>query len=55
MNSDDDFGPDLDPDFDIAIPSDPIAEFLEYCSLCSNQKEQEEAEGGVKFNLKRIF
>lgn len=27
---------------------DNIADFLEYCSLCSNQKEMEEAEGGVK-------
>jgi DNA helicase-2/ATP-dependent DNA helicase PcrA len=27
---------------------DPVADFLEYCSLCSNQKELEEAEGGVR-------
>lgn len=26
---------------------DPIVEFLEYCSLSANQKEQDEAEGGV--------
>ncbi|KAI7903351.1 P-loop containing nucleoside triphosphate hydrolase protein [Cokeromyces recurvatus] len=31
---------------DDIVSTDPIAEFLEYCSLCSNQKELEEAEGG---------
>lgn len=41
----DDFGPDSEeyPE----LNTDPITEFLEYCSLCSNQKELEEAEGGV--------
>lgn len=29
------------------VSTDPVADFLEFCSLCSNQKEQEEAEGGV--------
>ncbi|CEG78325.1 hypothetical protein RMATCC62417_12954 [Rhizopus microsporus] len=28
------------------VSTDPVADFLEFCSLCSNQKEQEEAEGG---------
>ncbi|KAI8065345.1 P-loop containing nucleoside triphosphate hydrolase protein [Gilbertella persicaria] len=28
------------------VSSDPVADFLEYCALCSNQKELEEAEGG---------
>ncbi|KAG1474507.1 hypothetical protein G6F56_000323 [Rhizopus delemar] len=28
------------------MSTDPVAEFLEFCTLCSNQKEQEEAEGG---------
>lgn len=28
--------------------SDDIVEFLEYCALCSNQKELEEGEGGVR-------
>lgn len=27
--------------------SDSVVEFLEYCALCSNQKELDEAEGGV--------
>ncbi|KAI8337373.1 P-loop containing nucleoside triphosphate hydrolase protein [Choanephora cucurbitarum] len=34
---------DNDDLFDV---KDPVADFLEYCSLCSNQKELEEAEGG---------
>lgn len=28
-----------------------MADFLEYCTLCSNQKELEEGEGGVKHEL----
>ncbi|KAI9478113.1 MAG: P-loop containing nucleoside triphosphate hydrolase protein [Benjaminiella poitrasii] len=31
---------------DDIVSTDPVAEFLEYCALCSNQKELEEAEGG---------
>lgn len=27
--------------------SDSVVEFLEYCALCSNQKELDDAEGGV--------
>lgn len=38
------------------VSSDPIADFLEFCALCSNQKEQEEAEGGVSdFFYKRML
>jgi hypothetical protein len=32
---------------DSAFERDSIVEFLEYCSLSANQKEQDEAEGGV--------
>ncbi|KAG2195913.1 hypothetical protein INT47_002686, partial [Mucor saturninus] len=46
----DDFGPDddLGPDGEeySHYKADPVTEFLEYCALCSNQKELEEAEGG---------
>lgn len=30
-----------------SISINPIAEFLEYCALCSSQKELDEAETGV--------
>lgn len=29
-----------------------ISDFLEYCALCSDQKELEEAEGGVSNHLR---
>lgn len=47
----DDFGPDSEeyPEY----KADPVTEFLEYCALCSNQKELEEAEGGVRYFLKK--
>ncbi|MBM6388048.1 MAG: hypothetical protein JSY10_29595 [Paenibacillus sp.] len=35
------------------IDTDPIAEFLEYCALCSSQKELDEAEEGVS-NKKKL-
>lgn len=39
---------DLDSQFpNYQRETDPIVEFLEYCSLSANQKEQDEAEGGV--------
>ncbi|CAO0794680.1 unnamed protein product [Mucor circinelloides] len=38
---------DLDSQFpNYQRETDPIVEFLEYCSLSANQKEQDEAEGG---------
>ncbi|KAL0140428.1 P-loop containing nucleoside triphosphate hydrolase protein [Mucor lusitanicus] len=40
-------GENLDSEFpDYQHEKDPIVEFLEYCSLSANQKEQDEAEGG---------
>lgn len=47
----DDFDVDDEPIY--TANKTPLEDFLEYCSLCSNQKELEEAEteGGVKWHL----
>ncbi|KAF1803631.1 P-loop containing nucleoside triphosphate hydrolase protein [Mucor lusitanicus] len=47
VSEDDEGTENLDSEFpDYQHEKDPIVEFLEYCSLSANQKEQDEAEGG---------